>query len=79
MAVLVDGTGTASVELMMTPPVPGMQKHPRRVGNWFRDRLEVTPERNLKIPAGLKTRPAWLRQDRLGANPAGYQARRPLL
>jgi hypothetical protein len=25
---------------------------------------------NAKKPAGLKTRPPWLRQDRLGANPA---------
>jgi hypothetical protein len=30
----------------------------------------AAPEKKVKKPAGLKTRPAWLQQDRLGANPA---------
>jgi hypothetical protein len=39
VAVPVDGTGTASVAPVMAPPVPGVQKPPRRVGKRFRDRL----------------------------------------
>ncbi len=70
MAVLVDGTGTASVAAVMAPPVPGMQKSPRRIGKQFRDRLVAASEKKVKKRAGLKTRPAWLQQDRLGANPA---------
>ncbi len=82
MAVPVDGTGTASV---MAPLDPGVQKPPRRVGKRFRDRLVAAPEEKVKKPAGLNTRPAWLRQDRLGANQAvcrgdaGCQAWRPQL
>ncbi len=74
-----DGTGTASVEPMMALPVPGVQKPHRRVGQRFQDRLEAAPKR----PAGLKSRPVWLWQDRLGANPvvccgeAGCQAQCP--
>jgi hypothetical protein len=60
MAVPVDGTGTASVAPVKAPPVPGMQKPPRRVGKRFHDRLVVAPEVKVKQPAGLKTRPAWL-------------------
>ncbi len=44
MAVPVDGTVTASVDSVMAPPVPGMQKLPRRVGKRFQDRLKVVPE-----------------------------------
>jgi hypothetical protein len=69
VAVPVDGTGTASVAPVMAPPVPGMQKPPRRVGKRFWDRLVAVPEETVKKPAGLKTRPAWLRQDSLGVNP----------
>jgi hypothetical protein len=60
VAVPVDGKGTASVGTMKAPPVPGMQKPACRVGK----RKEVNK------PAGLKTKPAWLRQDRLNVNPA---------
>jgi hypothetical protein len=67
VAVPVVGTGTASVAPVMGPPVPGMQKPPRRVGKRFRDHLMAAPEGKVKKPVGLKTRPAWLRQDRLGA------------
>ncbi len=35
--VSVDGTDTASVEAVKAPPVPGVQKPPRRVGKRFRD------------------------------------------
>jgi hypothetical protein len=70
MAVPVDGMGTVSVAPVKAPPVPGMQKPPRRVGKRFREHLVATPEVKVKKPAGLKTRPAWLQQDRLGANPA---------
>ncbi len=70
MAAPVDGTGTASVAPVMVPPVPGMQKPPRRVGKRFLDRLVAVLDEKVKKPAGLTTRPAWLRQDRLGANPA---------
>jgi hypothetical protein len=70
VAVPVDGTGTASVAPVMAPPAPGVQKPPRQVGKRFRDRLVVALEEKVKKPAGLKTRPAWSRQDRLGAKPA---------
>ncbi len=70
LAVPIDGTGTTSVAPVKAPPVPGVQKPPYRVGKRFRDRLVVALERKVEKPAGLKTRPAWLRQDRLGANPA---------
>ncbi len=73
MVVPVDGTGTAPVAPVKAPPVPGMQKPPRQVGKRFRDRLVAAPERKVKKPAGLKTRPAWLRQDHLGVNPAVYR------
>ncbi len=58
MAVPVDGTGTASVEPVMAPPVQGMQKPHPRVGKWFRDCLKAVPKRKGKRPAGLKMRPA---------------------
>jgi hypothetical protein len=74
VAVPFDGTGTASGDPVMAPPVPGMQKPPRRVGKQFRDRLKVAPEGKVKIPAGLKTKPAWLWHDRLGANPAVWRS-----
>ncbi len=71
MAVPVDRTGTASVAPVMAPPVPGVQKPPPRVGKWFRDHLVAAPEKEkVKRPAGLRKRPAWLRQDCLGASPA---------
>ncbi len=73
MAVLVDRMGTASVAPVMAPPVPGVQKPPRQVGRFW-DRLVAAPEEKVKKPVGLKTRPAWLQQDRLGANPAVCQA-----
>jgi hypothetical protein len=83
VAVPVDGTGTPSVAPVMAPPVPGVQKPPRRVGKRFWNRLVAVLEEKVKKPAGLKTRPAWLRQGRLGANPvvcrgdAGCQVWRP--
>ncbi len=71
MAVLVDGTGTVSVAPVMALPVPGVQKPPRRVGKRFRDLLMAAPvKKTVKRPAGLRTRPAWLGQDCLGASPA---------
>ncbi len=64
-------TGTASVEAVKAPLVPGVQKPPRRVGKRFQDRHVAAPEkRKVKKPVGLKTRPPWLRQERLGANTA---------
>jgi hypothetical protein len=45
MAVPVDGKGTASVETVKAPPVPGVQKPPCRVGKRFRDRLVALPEK----------------------------------
>ncbi len=63
----VDGTGTGSVEAVKALPVPGMQKPPRWVGKCFRERFVAAPG---KKPVGLQMRPAWLRQDRLGTNPA---------
>ncbi len=74
MAVPVDGMGTASVAPVKAPPVPAVQKPPRRVGKRFRDHLAAAPEGKVEKPAGLKTKPAWLWQDRLGANPAVCQA-----
>jgi hypothetical protein len=65
----VDETGTASVEAVKAPPVPGVQKPPRRVGKRFRDRHVAAPEKKVKRLAGLKTRPAWLRQDQPGREP----------
>ncbi len=80
----VDETGTASVEAVKASPVPGVQKPPRRVGKRFRDRQVAAPEKKkVNRPAGLRTRPAWLRQDHLGASPVvcrgdtGCQAWRP--
>ncbi len=71
VSVPVDGTGTASVAPVMAPPVPGVQKPPCRVGKRFQDRLVAAPEKEkLKRPAGLITRPGWLRRDRLGPSPA---------
>jgi hypothetical protein len=61
VAVPVDGTGTASVAPVMAPPVPDVQKPPRRVGKRFRDRLLAVLEKKVRKPAGLKTRSAWLR------------------
>jgi hypothetical protein len=69
--------GTASVEAVKAPPVPSMQKPPCRVGKWFRDHHVAAPMREkVKKPVGLKTRPAWLRQDRLGSD--RLQGRRQL-
>jgi hypothetical protein len=57
------------------PPVLGVQKPPRRVGKRFRDcRVAAPMEMKEKRPAGLRTRPAWLLQDRLGASPAVWSA-----
>jgi hypothetical protein len=82
--VSVDGIGTATVEAVKALPVPGMQKPPRWVGKRFRDCFVAALEKKGKKPAGLQMRPAWLRQDCLGTNPAvgrgdaGFQAWRPL-
>jgi hypothetical protein len=70
VVVPIDGTGTASVAPVMALPVPGVQKPPPWVGKRFRDRLVAAPEEKVKKPVGWKTRPTWLQQDRLGANPA---------
>jgi hypothetical protein len=70
-ALSVGETDTAPVEAVKALPVPGVQKPPRQVGKRFRDRRVAAPEkRKVKRPAGLKTRPACLRQDCLGASPA---------
>jgi hypothetical protein len=37
--------GTASVEAVKPPPVPGVQKPPRQVGKRFRDRRVVAPKK----------------------------------
>jgi hypothetical protein len=51
---------TTSVKEMRAPPVQGVQKPPRRVGEkQFLDSLLAAPELKVKKPAGLKTRPAW--------------------
>jgi hypothetical protein len=83
-AVSVEETGTASVEAVKAPPVPGVQKPPHQVGKRFRDRHVAAPKKKkVKRPEGLRTRPAWLQQDRLGTSPAvchgdaGCQAWRP--
>jgi hypothetical protein len=78
VAVPVDGTGTTSVAPVMVSPVPGVQKPPRRVGKRFQDRLVEAPEKKkVKRPLGLRTRPAWLQQERLGASLAVCQAWHP--
>jgi hypothetical protein len=49
--------GTAFVEAVKAPPVPGMQKLSRRVRKQFRDRRVAAPmKEKVKKPAGLKTR-----------------------
>ncbi len=59
------------MEAVKVPPVPGLQKPLRRVGKRFQNRhVAALQKKKVKIPAGLKTRPAWLQQDRLGASPA---------
>ncbi len=73
VAVPVDKTGTASVAPVMAPPVPGVQKPPRRVGKWFRDHLLVAPEEKVKKPASFKrdslgcSRTAWVQTRRSAA------------
>jgi hypothetical protein len=58
-----DGTGTASVEAVKAPSVPGVQKPHRWVGKRFQDRrVAARQKKKVKIPAGLITRLAWLRQ-----------------
>jgi hypothetical protein len=43
----IDGMGIASVEAVKAPPVPGVQKPPRRVGKRFQDRLVVVLEKKV--------------------------------
>jgi hypothetical protein len=52
VVVPIDGTGTASVAPVMAPPVPGVQKPPRRVGKRFQDHLVAAPEEKVKKPVG---------------------------
>jgi hypothetical protein len=75
VAVPVDGTGIPSVAPVMALLVPGMQKPPRWVGKLFWDRLVEAPDAKVKIPDGLKTRPAWLRSPgcELGGQPGKDQ------
>jgi hypothetical protein len=54
----IDGMGTTSVEAVKAPPVPGVQKPPRRVGKRFQDCFLAVPEKKVKKLVGLKTRPA---------------------
>jgi hypothetical protein len=42
-AVSAGAADSAAVETLVAPPVPGVQKHPRWVGKWFRDRFAVAP------------------------------------
>ncbi len=53
----VDGTGTASVEAVKAPPVPGMQKPPARVGKRFQDHFVEAPRKKAKKPAVCKRDP----------------------
>jgi hypothetical protein len=54
----------------MAPPVQGVQKTGLRPEKQFLDcRLAAPEKKKEKKPAGLKTRPTWWRQDRLGACP----------
>jgi hypothetical protein len=57
---------------------PGYAKTSSLGRKRFRERLVAAPEVKVKKPAGLKTRPAWLRQDCLGANPAVCRRRHGL-
>jgi hypothetical protein len=66
VAVPADVAGTAAVEAVKALPVSGVQKPPRWVGKQFLDCFEVAPKKMVKIPAGLKTRPAWWWWDCLG-------------
>jgi hypothetical protein len=66
VAVPVDGMGTVFVETVKAPLAPAVQKPPRRVGQWFWDRLKAAPMEKVEKPAVLRTRPAGLQQDRLG-------------
>jgi hypothetical protein len=51
---------TMSLEAMKAPPVQGMQKPARRVGEkWLLDRILEAPELQEEKPGGLKMRPAW--------------------
>jgi hypothetical protein len=63
--------GTVFVEAVNVPSVPDVQKPPRQVGKRFQDRhVAASMKEKAKKPAGLKTKLAWLRQDRLGGSPA---------
>jgi hypothetical protein len=66
VAVPVDGMGTIFVGTVKAPLASGVQKPPRWVGQRFWDRLKAAPMEKVEKPAGLRTRPAGLRQDRLG-------------
>jgi hypothetical protein len=60
----------AAVEMVMAPPVPGVQKPLRWEGQWFRDRFTVAaPWLKAEKPRGVKTTPAWPQWSRLGACP----------
>ncbi len=76
----VDETGTASVEAVKAPPVWACKKKPtRQVGKRFWDHHVAAPEKKkVKRSAGLRTRPAWFRQDRLGESPAVCRGRASL-
>jgi hypothetical protein len=64
VAVTADSAGTAAVETGMALPVQNVQKTgPEK---WFLDCRLAEPNKKKK-PGGLKTRPAWWRQDRLCA------------
>jgi hypothetical protein len=69
-----------SMEAVKAPPVPGVQKPPRRVGKRFRDCHVVAPEKKkVKRLAGLRMRPAWLRRRGLpGVASTAVQALRQL-
>jgi hypothetical protein len=67
----IDGTGTASVEAVKAPLVPGVQKPPRRVGKRFRDHFVAVPEKR-KGAAGRSAAVQalrWLTATTLSRNP----------
>jgi hypothetical protein len=67
-----DVADTAFVEARKELPARGVQKPPCRVGEkQFQGEFSAAPDGMVKIPAGLRTRPAWWQLDRLGRQRPG--------
>ncbi len=78
MAVPIDGMGTASVELVLAPPVPGVQKPPPWVGKRFRDRIKAVPKEDGEETSGSENKTRFVAAGLPGCRPSGLPRRRGL-